>query len=94
MYALVAQHECGGGDFRANHVAATVILGLLLERHEVILTQLRGRAEVEAFAQQSTGKDRAGIAFLQGGVDGHGTGDGGGKAAARAGSRSVLAIRF
>ena len=79
--ALVAQHECGGSGFRANHVAAAVILGLLLERNEVILTQLRGRAEVEAFAQQRTGKDRAGIAFLQGGVDGNSAGDRGGKAA-------------
>ena len=33
-----------------------------------VLPQLRGRAEVQAFAQQGTGKNRAGIAFLQGGV--------------------------
>ena len=66
--AFVTKHECGGGGFRANHVAVSVILGLLLERHEVILTQLRGRAEVERFAQQGTRKNRPCITLLQSGI--------------------------
>lgn len=79
--ALIAQNKGSRDALRANHPAAAVILGFLLERHEVVLPQLRGRAEVQAFAQQGTGKNRAGIAFLQGGVYGHRRGDAGRKAA-------------
>jgi len=83
--ALIAQNKGSRNALRANHPAAAVILGFLLERHEVVLPQLRGRAEVQAFAQQGTGKNRAGIAFLQGGVDGHRRGDAGRKAAGAGG---------
>ena len=85
--ALIAQNKGSRNALRANHPAAAVILGFLLERHEVVLPQLRGRAEVQAFAQQGTGKNRAGIAFLQGGVDGHRRGDAGRKAAGAGGKR-------
>ena len=78
---LIAQNKSGRDALRANHPAAAVILGFLLERNQIILTQLRGRGEVQAFAQQGTGQNRAGIAFLQGGIDCHRRGDAGRKAA-------------
>ena len=77
---LIAQNKSGRDALRANHPAAAVILGFLLERNQIILTQLLGRGRVQAFAQQGTGQNRADISFLQGGIDCHRRGDAGRKA--------------
>lgn len=43
--------------------------------------KIKSGTEVQAFTQQSASQNRAGIAFLQGGVDGHRRGNAGRKAA-------------